>query len=320
MGDELKKSLRRLFSFASDTAPHEFQSSFESSLRYELRYNYLIEHILHDDTLGITAEHYANQDIVVSLTSYGRRIHEVALTIESLMQQTMKANRIVLWLSEDLENHPLPQALVTQQRRGLEVKFCRDIRSFTKLIPQLKDSPEDVIITVDDDTLYDYDVLEHLITAYIQQPNMIHCCRVHRMLFDNRGALLPYNSWEWNCSVEGADRMYFLTGIGGVLYPPHSLDNEVFNESVFLDICPEADDVWFTAMALKKGTPINKVFTRNDKGEDYIQNNHPLERGLLKKNVKLFGNDRQLCDVFDRYSIYALLSGNGNKGIHPNNQ
>lgn len=319
MGDFFKKNLRLLFSSASVTALQDLRSSLERSTRYERRYNFLIDKILSDKSLGISDEHYTNQDIVVSLTSYGRRIHEVALTIESLMQQTMKANRIVLWLSEDLKDRPLPQALVIQQTRGLEVKFCSDLRSYKKLVPQLKESPEDVIITVDDDMLFDYDVMDHLINAYRQCPSMIHSCRVRRMLFDNRGHLLPYDRWEWRCLKEGPDRLFFITGGGGTLYPPHCLDDEVFNDNVFLDLCPDADDVWFTAMAIKKGTIINKVFTRNELGEDYIKNHHPLEQGLSEKNVKLFGNDRQLCAVFNRYNIYDLLSGNGQKDINPNN-
>ena len=299
--------MRSLFSSASVTARQDLSAALERDIKYERRCNDLIEHILHDDTLGITTEHYTNQDIVVSLTSYGRRIHEVALAIESLMQQTMKANRIVLWLSEDFRDRLLPQALVIQQKRGLEVKFCRDLRSYKKLIPQLHESPDDAIITVDDDLLFDCNVLEHLINAYRQQPDKIHSCRVHRMLFDNTGRLLPYVKWDRCCPIEGTDRRYFITGGGGTLYPPHSLDDEVFNDAVFLDICPNADDVWFTAMAIKKGTPINKVFTRDEYGEDYISIPSPLEQGLAASNLGQERNDAQICAVFSKYALFDKL-------------
>ena len=302
--------MRLLFSSASATARKDLHDTIKGDLRdleFDIRRNNLTEHILHDDTSGITTAHYTDHDIIVSLTTYGRRIHDVSLTIESLMQQTMKANRIVLWLSDDFSGRCIPQALVKQQQRGLEIKYCKNIRSYKKLIPQLKESPENAIITVDDDFLYDYDILEHLITAYLQQPNMIHSCRVHRMLFDERGKILPYNQWEWTCSEEGVDKHFFLTGGGGTLYPPYSLDEEVLDESVFMDICPEADDVWFTAMALKKGTPINKVFTRNESGEDYIKIPTSLERGLSVRNVDQSGNDRQIHAVFSKYALFDML-------------
>lgn len=297
-----------LFSSASVTARQDLYDILHADLLFELRRNNLTEHILHDDSPGISQDHYADHSIVVSLTSYGRRIHEVALAIESLMQQTMKANRIVLWLSDKIADRPLPAVLVMQQRRGLEIKYCKDIRSYTKLIPQLKISPDDAIITADDDILYDYDVLERLITAYLHLPNTIHCCRVREMLLDANGSLLPYNQWNLKSLSTGINRRYFLTGVGGVLYPPHCFDQEVFNESVFMNICPDADDVWFTAMALKKGTPINKVFTRNVLGQDYITNPHPLEPGLSEKNVGQSGNDRQIRAVFLKYSLLEKLN------------
>ena len=299
--------MRRLLSSASVTARRDLFDALHGDMKFELRRNRLIECILRDSSSGITTKRYTNHDIIVSLTSYGRRVHEVSLTIESLMQQTMKANRIVLWLPDDMRESPLPQALIMQQRRGLEIKYCKDIRSYKKLIPQLKISSDDAIITADDDIFYDYDVLEHLIAAFLEQPNVIHCSRVRKMSLDKKGSLIPYNQWAFGEKTTGMNRCFFLTGVGGVLYPPHCFDDEVFNDSVFLDLCPEADDVWFTAMALKKGTPINKVFTRDKYGEDYIMIPHPLESGLVIRNVGQHGNDRQIKAVFSKYALYDLL-------------
>ena len=41
------------------------------------------------------------ENITISLTSFGSRIETVYLTIESLMQQSLKADRIVLCLAKD---------------------------------------------------------------------------------------------------------------------------------------------------------------------------------------------------------------------------
>ena len=46
----------------------------------------------------------------------------------------------------------------------------------------------------------------------------------------------------------------FLTGVGGVLYPPHSLPKEIFNSKVFMDIAETVDDVWLRLMAVLGGT------------------------------------------------------------------
>jgi len=75
-------------------------------------------------------------------------------------------------------------------------------------------------------------------------------------------------------------------GSGGVLYPPHCLDEEVLNREVFMDICKYADDVWFFAMALKKGTQISKVFSAVPNGEDYQLNRRVQSSGLYHINVE----------------------------------
>ncbi len=275
---------------------------------FESRRFKLIEHILHDTESGITNQRYTDHDIIVSLTSFDKRINDVAFTIESLMQQSMKPNRIILWLDNSFQNK-LPQSLIYQQKRGLEINFCKDIRSYTKLVPSLRNYPNDAIITFDDDLLYDYDIIERLIKAYLQNPNMIHACRANRMILDHHNKPIPYLQWNRKINEVGPNRLNFLTGVGGVLYPPRCLDEEVLNEDVFLDICKFADDVWFNAMAIKKGTLINKVYTRNHLGEDYISNEAVQDVGLW--NVNNQGkrlNDIQLKAVFDKYDLYSKLT------------
>lgn len=97
-----------------------------------------------------------DRELIVSLTSYGCRVNSVALTIESIFQQTVKPNRIILWLSSDefLCLEDLPYSLRKLQERGLDILFCEDIRSFKKLIPTIKLYPEADILTIDDDVLY----------------------------------------------------------------------------------------------------------------------------------------------------------------------
>ncbi len=268
----------------------------------------LIDHILHDTERGITNQRYTNHDIIVSLTTFGKRINDVAFTIESLMQQSMKANRIILWLDESFKGGELPQSLINQQARGLEINYCTDIRSYKKLIPSLRQFPNDAIITFDDDLLYDYDIIERLIKAYLQNPDVIHTCRANRMILDHHNKPIPYLQWNRKINETGVNRLNFFTGGAGTLYPPGCLDKEVLNEDVFLDICKYADDVWFNAMAIKKGTLVNKVHTRNHLGEDYISNEGVQDVGLW--NVNNQGerlNDVQLKAVFDKYDLYGKL-------------
>jgi hypothetical protein len=59
------------------------------------------------------------------------------------------------------------------------------------------------------------------------------------------GEILPYEHWMRNITGVKPSFCNFFTGAGGVLYPPNSLICEVFNESAFKEIAPNADDIWF---------------------------------------------------------------------------
>ncbi|WP_302536786.1 glycosyltransferase family A protein [Phocaeicola coprophilus] len=277
-------------------------------LLFNQRKYILEQNILHDSTPGISQERYCDHDIIVSLTTYSKRIYDVHLSIESIMEQTMKANRIILWLDYSFENKTLPKALQLLQKKGLEIKYCKDIRSYTKLIPTLKLCPNDAIITIDDDVIYEFDLLENLISSYIKNPSYIYCTRQHLIKKDKNGKLLSYKNWELESSNINANIMNFPTGVGGVLYPPHTLDNEVFNEDVFLNICKYADDVWFKAMSIKKGTLSKKVYTHHNNGNDFIENEIVQDIGL--KTINTQGevlNDKQIQAVFTKYNLYSLL-------------
>lgn len=275
---------------------------------YEVNRQWLIDKILHCDAPGVTNKKYCEHDITVSLTTYGKRLWEVCLAIESIMQQTAQPNRIVLWLDDNLENQPLPASLSSQVDRGLTIRYTRDIRSFKKLIPALKEYPDDVIITVDDDTFYYFDLLDRYIQAHIRDPKAIFSSRFHTMTLTENGRLRPYAEWIKNTFDENGKNRNLFTGCAGVLYPPHSLSPDVFDEPAFTSICPSADDVWFTVMAILNGTEIKKIETRTSNGEDFFCNEAIQDTALYYSNaLGEARNDAQIKAVFDRYDIYRFI-------------
>ena len=48
--------------------------------------------------IGTTDESYPEGQLIISLTSYGNKLQLLYLTIESLLHQTIKPNKIILWL------------------------------------------------------------------------------------------------------------------------------------------------------------------------------------------------------------------------------
>lgn len=272
-------------------------------INYSLKKNYIEDLLLSGKFWGgVTSERYINHDIVVSLTTYGQRLNSVHLAIASIMLQTMKANRIILWLAEDLRGQELPVMLKRLQQYGLDIYYTRDIRSYKKLIPTLRLCPDDSVITIDDDLIYYPSLLEHLIKAHLRNPNCIYGNRCHKIVI-KEFAVVSYAEWEHEITKPGESLLILPTGVGGVIYPPHSLDDEVFNEEVFMSVCPTTDDIWFKVMSLKNSFMTGKAPSTNPSGVDYFLNLNLDKSGLNSYNLRSDVNGENLRTLMAKYKI-----------------
>jgi len=301
--NKFKYSLQKMFYSLNSLNTKDLTKRF----LYILKSERLNELAINCKDKGISNEKYCDNEIIVSLTTYGERIRTVHLSIESIMQQTVKPNKIILSISEELKSSNLPQVLLNQQKRGLEINFCKDIRSYTKLIPALKMYPTASIVTIDDDHLYNYDLIENLINEHKKNPNLILAARIHRMKIISNNKLEKYNKWLERYEGQDVSPLNFPTGIGGVLYPPKCFNEEVFNEEVFFSICKYADDVWFKAMALLNGTMSKKLFIIEETGADNycIDNTQKVTLSHINRDKNM--NDIQIKAVFDKYDLYKKL-------------
>lgn len=241
--------------------------------------------------------------IIVSLTSYPGRIDTVEFAIKSILDQSYKASKVVLWLAGEQfpkGENDLPASLLSLKREGLEIEWCEDLRSYKKLIPALTKYPEKIIVTADDDIIYGKNWLLKLLLAYIENPFVISCHRVHCVSLNGQGELLDYRKWPQDIKDVSNSFANFFTGCGGVLYPPHSLKSEVLNKEIFANICPDGDDIWFWAMAVLNDTRIQLV-----KNSDFKIEFTPgsQETALWKSNVNGGHNNKLLASVFERYPV-----------------
>ena len=259
---------------------------------------------------GIT-ETTRNPRIIVSLTSFPPRIPRIHYTISTLLKQTLKPDRIVLWLAEEQfpnRNDDLSPELLAMLDRGLSIRYTHDTKSYKKLIPAIAEFPDDIIVTVDDDLLYESNLLEKLVRSHESNPDAIHANRAHRITANPDGTHRKYTEWK-HCigKTDGCFRN-FLTSGGGTLFSPHSLHEDVSNERFFMEIAPSADDIWFWAMAVLRGT---KIYVVENSLPWYL--NHPPSyeeifhgpSGLEAINVIGGQNDVQFNRVLERYPIIA---------------
>lgn len=261
-----------------------------------------VEHLLEMGSYGVTKEKREVQ-IVVSFTSFGSRIETIPLMLERIMNQTVKPDRIVMYLSK--ENFPgmesdLPERVLDMRALGLEIRWCDDdMKSYKKLLPALKDFPDDIIITIDDDLYYELDMIEKLYNSYKKYPNAISATRTHRLTFNEQRQLLPYNEWE----KEYADEKHvphndvMATTGAGTLFPPHIFPKEVFNTKNIKDLCPMADDVWVMVMAMLNEIPV--VPPASKKKLKYISGTQ-TERLW---DVNIYENDIQIQKMLEMYGI-----------------
>ena len=252
-------------------------------------------------------------NVTVSLTSHGKRVENFApFAIYSIFHQTVLPNRIMLNINQDKWNEDnLPDLIKKLQIAGLEVNFCEDVGPHTKLLPAIQKYPEDVVITVDDDIYYDKELVEELVnTRKVSGKMNVVVCRTAKEISFRDGKMLPYSHWpEANPYSKACLSPY---GWSGMLYSPHCFTDEVFNKSVYLTLCPKADDIWFTIMELIGNVPIvmvkNTHWTGNgdvNHTNEYVAKNSDA---LHFQNAENGGNDVQLAKLIEYYDLNRYVN------------
>ena len=246
--------------------------------------------------------------VIVSLTSFPAAIPYAVRAIQSILEGSVLPNKMVLYLTFS----QFPQGKIPLELQDLsdtnplfEIRnYDEDIRSYRKLIPSLNDFPNDIIVTVDDDVWYHKNMLRDLLCLHEQIPNVILAHRAKRIKIN-----APYRKWKkyrWYSFL--AKKLHFSfrniqTGVGGVLYPPNSLNSEMLDPEIFKEIAPTADDIWFWAAAVANGTQIVPFpFGRHNKPRGLKK---PKALSLKTTNFKsgIDLNRAALEKIFEKYPI-----------------
>ncbi|MFA5930739.1 MAG: hypothetical protein WC821_00335 [archaeon] len=243
--------------------------------------------------------------VILSLTSYPKRLDKVYLTLESLLNQDVMPDKIILWLSrKEVSKKDLPGSILRLEKRGVNVEFVdTNFKQYNKLIYTLKKYWGAIIITVDDDTLYPNNFISGLYSKYLDDKKCIVAYRATYMEKAKSNLLTPYVSWKNVVMTESSFNL-FHTGVGGVLFPPNSLNKEIFNYKMFMRLSPANDDVWFKAMGLLNKT---KTVLVSSNSVEFSTVYGTQSQALWHGNVGRNKNDAQLKKVFDMYKLYPLL-------------
>lgn len=245
-----------------------------------------------------------DNNIVISLTSFPDRINTLWLTIESLLRQTHKPKKILLWLAKSQfpkEEKSLPKNLINLQKRGLTIKFCDDIKSYKKFIYTAKLYNNKIIITADDDVIYPNNWVEGLVNTYKVNPNCVCCYRAHKIILDNNFKPLKYKNWNLlSNNFKGSSHLLLATGVGGILYPPNFFSSETLDINLIEKLCPLTDDIWLKVMELKNGYKVIKV---SPKCKQWFKISLTQKNALYKKNINNDINDEALENLLNYYNL-----------------
>ena len=246
--------------------------------------------------------HELSTELIVSLTSFPARFDRLKWTIRSLIDQSVRPDKICLWIAPEHVAILPPDVWAFCHRHDVYVMTARDIGPGTKLIPALREFPTATIVTADDDFYYPPDWLKVLCQGAKANPGAIVCRRAHLARTGHDGKFKPYSAWEAQTKASKPTEPgthIFPTGVGGVLYPPQSLAHDVLDDARLLRLTPKADDVWFFWMARLAGTAQVRV------GEKLPMVNWPGSQavGLVHGNVGEAGNDKQVVNMEHEFGV-----------------
>ena len=234
--------------------------------------------------LPIKKVHKFESGVIISLTSYTARLKNLHIVIRSLLKQKISPEKIILYLGNDTNESDIPKKLKKLTRYNFEIRTgYEDLKPHKKYFFAMQEFPEYKIITVDDDLIYDKNLVYDLLYCSNNYPDCICARRVNLMTKNENGILNPYSKWLWEYkNITEPSHSLIATGCGGVLYPPHCLPEETFNSELLKKLCLNTDDIWLKFMELKNNV---KILFSNNKIIHPLTLRHTQESGLLKINT-----------------------------------
>jgi len=222
----------------------------------KLLYEYIKDYETFYDELKIDCvinkENKREESIVVSLTTYGKRLDTVYLAIKSIMYQTCKADKIVLFLADEDSNKKIKHEDELVEAGLTIIRNVQNLGPHKKYYQAMMNFKDSIIITIDDDALYDDKLIEELYKHHLKFPNAIVCRWGTRM--KKRGeSIEEYNLWQDRVKVNEPQIDVCAVGVGGCLYPCGGYRKKFLDAEGIVKCCIGADDLWLKIIEMING-------------------------------------------------------------------
>lgn len=207
--------------------------------------------------------------LIVNLTTTRQRFYLLRYTLVSLVEQTLRADKILVWLSEEpyLRDKGmagfdyaecLEEWMPDYKEKGIEIRHTKNTGPYRKLIPCLREAKDDdVLVTADDDIIYRRDWLSRLIKEfYTSGGDKAVAARVRKIRRNVLGVIQSYVCWRVVTERSFLSEDYVITfGAGAVLRKSFFRTQDIENND-FVFISPTADDLWYTKLLNNNGVSV----------------------------------------------------------------
>lgn len=221
-----------------------------------------------------------NNTLIVSMTSWPKRIKFVAKALYSIIKQNVDKNLyhpVLVLAKPEFPNKEkdLPNDLRLMIENGLVeiIWYHKNILSHKKLMPTLAKYPNNPILVCDEDILRPEGWLNTYIEDHKKYPTDI---LVGGCVFDisfNNGKFNPIKCFKFddpNCAGKIIKYRRPANGFGGVLYPTNTFtDKRFYDEDLMMKLSEYSDESWQFCFNVIEGRTIRWIsrFFRHDFGQ-----------------------------------------------------
>lgn len=157
--------------FYSDAKYQIYGNTNQYDFDHSLSYMHPIDiNVLKRNIYGI------NKKIIVSMTTWKKRIINIPIVLKSILNQSHKPDKIIINLSKDefenLNSIPKQIKYFIEKHNIIEINFIDgNTKVYKKIIPTLLKYKNDLILSIDDDFIYPETMIEDFYQTYKLQPN-----------------------------------------------------------------------------------------------------------------------------------------------------
>lgn len=199
--------------------------------------------------------------VIVSLHAKPSDYKNLPITLYSLLNQTMKPDKIILWINEDENLQTLPYEITQFIKNGLEIKFIKNKNEYTATYYAIKEFSNSINVIAQNGLHYSKNWLKKLYSSYIQYSDEIQVHLANEVILKDEN-LLP--SKFWKKSIEGKSSYSYVINLqGGVLFPPNCFGKDFLRKDIFLKYAPANPELWLWVMSLVYGKKTRIVKNNN---------------------------------------------------------